>query len=95
MSYILDALKKSEKERQRGSVPDILTLQKAVHGQKRKRRLLPSLVLGVLILSAGLLTGWLIGSLKKPLATVPSDVPQQVQMKVTKPARDTLSAHIG
>lgn len=93
MSYILDALKKSEKERQRGSVPDVLTPQDAVAGQKRKRRLLPYLVLGVLILSAGLLVGWLIGSPKKPQAVTQSDAPRQVQTNAPKLAKDTHTAH--
>ena len=38
MSYILDALKKSEKERQRGALPDMLTVQDIV-AEKPARRL--------------------------------------------------------
>jgi len=30
MSYILDALRKSEKERQQGTVPDFMTVQDAM-----------------------------------------------------------------
>ena len=92
MSYILDALKKSEKERQRGSVPDVLTPQDAADGQKGKRGLLPYLVLGVLILNAGLLAGWLIGSPKKPQTAAQSVTPQQVQTNAPKPANDTHTA---
>lgn len=37
MSYILDALKKSEKERMRKSAPDILSVQETIlHGKKKK-----------------------------------------------------------
>lgn len=54
MSYILDALKKSEKERQRGTAPDLLTVQEPVLREKNKRRVWPYIVIAVLILSAGL-----------------------------------------
>ena len=37
MSYILDALKKSEKERQRGALPDMLTVQDIVAEKPAKR----------------------------------------------------------
>lgn len=58
MSYILDALKKAEKERQQGRVPDL----QAVHGppadQAGRRRAWPALVLVALLVNAGLLLWW-------------------------------------
>jgi len=54
MSYILDALKKSEKERQRGTAPDLLTVQEPVLREKKKRRVWPYIIFAVLILSVGL-----------------------------------------
>jgi general secretion pathway protein B len=59
MSYILDALKKSEKERQRGTVPDILTVQDALEQETKKRLMWPYLLLVALLLNAFLLVWWL------------------------------------
>jgi general secretion pathway protein B len=53
MSYILDALKKSEKERQRGTAPDLLTVQEPVLREKKKRRLWPYIIFAVVILGTG------------------------------------------
>jgi general secretion pathway protein B len=53
MSYILDALKKSEKERQRGTAPDLLTVQETVLREKKKIRVWPYIIFAVLILGAG------------------------------------------
>ena len=55
MSYILDALRKSEIERQRGSVPGLQTLQEAVPDVRKKRPRLPFLLLLMLLLSVVLL----------------------------------------
>lgn len=41
MSYILDALKKAQKQRRRGSVPDVLTVQEIVVQQPSARLLWP------------------------------------------------------
>lgn len=54
MSYILDALKKSEKERQRGTAPDLLTVQETLLPEKKKRRVWPYILGAVLILNMGL-----------------------------------------
>jgi general secretion pathway protein B len=55
MSYILDALKKSEKERKRGSVPDIMTVQDIQMSGTQKRPLWILLILVVLLLNAAVL----------------------------------------
>lgn len=66
MSYILDALKKSEKERQRGTVPDLMTPEDVIAEETKKRSLWPYLIVGALILNAGLLAWWLAWHSKKP-----------------------------
>jgi general secretion pathway protein B len=58
MSYILDALKKSEKERQRGTLPDMLTVQDIVAEKPKKRFLWPALLVAVLLLNAGVFVWW-------------------------------------
>ncbi len=59
MSYILDALRKSEIERQRGSVPSLQTLQEAGPDVRKKRPRLSLLLLALLLLNAVLLFIWL------------------------------------
>jgi general secretion pathway protein B len=58
MSYILDALKKSEKERRRGNVPDLLITHDFTAKEKKKRIIWPYLIVVALLLNAGLLTWW-------------------------------------
>ena len=59
MSYILDALKKSEKQRQRGTVPDILTIQEPISRKPKKRPILLYLLLTAILLNTGL-SVWLL-----------------------------------
>ena len=59
MSFILDALKKLEEKRQRGSVPDLMTIHVPVPQEMKKRLIWPYLILGALILNAALLLIWL------------------------------------
>ena len=58
MSYILDALKKSEKERQRGTLPDMLTVQDIVAEKPRKSLVWVYLLGVVLSLNAGMMVWW-------------------------------------
>ncbi|MFZ5906608.1 MAG: general secretion pathway protein GspB [Nitrospirota bacterium] len=60
MSYILDALKKSEKEKIRGTVPDVLTVQEPVSHDRQRRNILLSLVALALITNAAILIWWLV-----------------------------------
>lgn len=53
MSYILDALRKAEKDRRRGSAPDIMTVQDTAEEKPKKRRLSAYLLVAALILNAG------------------------------------------
>ena len=59
MSYILDALKKSEKQRQRGTVPDLLTVQDTLAQEPKKRPLWPYLLIVALLLNTCILILWL------------------------------------
>jgi general secretion pathway protein B len=58
MSYILDALKKSERERKRGTVPDVLTVQGGMQQTKNRRTLWPVIIVTVLFLNIALLMWW-------------------------------------
>lgn len=60
MSYILDALKKSQKQRRRGSVPDVLTVQEIVVQQPSGRRIWPVLAVCIAGLNVLLLI-WFFG----------------------------------
>lgn len=55
MSYILDALKKSEAERQQGKAPGFATVQPRHSQGARRRRLWPILLAAVLALNAGII----------------------------------------
>src|SRR5512140_974589 len=68
MSYILDALKKSDKERRRGSVPDVLTVQEAAVLEPQKRLRWSYIVIAALLLNAGFFIWWSIyNQSKKPI----------------------------
>jgi general secretion pathway protein B len=58
MSYILDALRKSDQQRQRGAVPTLLTAQAATVAPKQPAYLFYGLIAAVLV-SAGIAIGWL------------------------------------
>jgi general secretion pathway protein B len=58
MSYILDALKKSDQLRQRGSTPTLLTAQSTPTEPSRPRYVMNG-VLAVVLISAGIALGWL------------------------------------
>jgi len=70
MSFILDALKKLEQKRQRGSVPDLMTVHVPVQREIRKRPVWPYLIIGALFLNAALFLVWL--QPKKPSAPSPA-----------------------
>jgi general secretion pathway protein B len=76
MSYILDALKKSEKERQKKNVPDLLTVQEPVFNKKKKTTVWPYIIIAVLGLNIGLL-GYLLGPGKSQNAKVDNAIVQQ------------------
>jgi general secretion pathway protein B len=58
MSYILDALKKSEKERRRGTVPDLLTVQGPSLKKPERHYLWIYIAMAVLLVNAGMFIWW-------------------------------------
>jgi len=58
MSYILDALKKSERERKHGAVPNILTVQESMQQTRSRRTLWPVIIVTALFLNIALLMWW-------------------------------------
>jgi general secretion pathway protein B len=89
MSYILDALKKSEKKRQNGTVPDLMTVQGIMAQKPRKRLLWPYLLLIALLLNAGILAWWLsLLQSKKPKVVVQSSAGQQHGLKTLESAHE-------
>lgn len=59
MSYILDALKKAEKERRRGTVPNLSTDQDLPVQKPKKRSLWFYILITVLLINAGIFFFWL------------------------------------
>ena len=80
MSYILDALRKSEKERQRGTVPDFLTIQDVMAQDSKKRSLLPYLLLTAFLLNAVLLAWWLTPGPSKKSAVISHSTTEKQQV---------------
>ena len=58
MSYILDALRKSDLQRQRGAAPTLLAVQESAPARKRPAFLAYGLLAAVLV-GAGMVIGWL------------------------------------
>lgn len=81
MSYILDALRKSEQERQRGQVPDIYNPSEKQASPERKRNIWPLVTAGVVIINLGVVGYLLLGKDKAP-----SNQPLAVEAANTKPA---------
>ncbi len=89
MSYILDALKKSEEDRQRGEVPNLRTVQATPALKSEKRALWPYLLFLALLLNAGLLFWWLRPwSSEKQADIAPSGVERQMAQNVAKSEGD-------
>ncbi|MEK7308021.1 MAG: general secretion pathway protein GspB [Nitrospirota bacterium] len=59
MSFILDALKKLDHKRQRGSVPDLMTVHEPMPQELKRRSLWLYLFLGVLLLNVSVMLLWL------------------------------------
>lgn len=87
MSYILDALKKSEKERQRGAVPNLMTPHDNLPQRPKKRLLWPYVLIAVLLLNAGLLLWFFSHKAKKPDIAI-----QPTAAKAFRPAEPAKNA---
>jgi general secretion pathway protein B len=82
MSYILDALRKSDQQRQRGAAPTLLTMQPAAVVRKRPAFLAYGLLAAVLV-GAGIVIGWL-----RPWQSEPA-VPARPEPVAAKPLEST------
>ena len=69
MSYILDALKKSEQERARGAIPDIKTVHQPRPVEYTKPSRWPFIILIVLLLNAGGLGFWIYQQNMQPASS--------------------------
>ena len=81
MSYILDALRKSEQERQRGQVPDIYNPSEKQASPERKRNIWPLVTAGIVVINLGVVGYLLLGKDKTP-----SNQPLAVEAASPKPA---------
>src|SRR5690606_30720175 len=60
MSYILDALRKSESERHQGEVPNLGANPMLIHARRDERPIWPYVLIGVLALNVIVLVVWLM-----------------------------------
>jgi len=71
MSYILDALKKSERERGRGSVPNVQTIHTAgLNYKNEKKQIWPYILIGIVALNLAALLFFIISDDNKTTASV-------------------------
>lgn len=70
MSYILDALRKSDEERQRGTVPGVPSLQASTGPGRKPRRKWPLLLLALLLVNGGLLAWWWLSPVSREAVSV-------------------------
>lgn len=87
MSYILDALRKSEAERHQGQVPHLGANPMLIHAGRRQQPLWPYILTGALLLNAGIVGFWLYHSKDEKQAVQTLAEPQ-----VTTPAVVTTEA---
>jgi general secretion pathway protein B len=78
MSYILDALRKSERERRRGSIPDPLTVQEPLPHEKRNRAVWPFVIMAALLINAVIFGLW-FGSRYSQKAPVTQEEANQIK----------------
>lgn len=90
MSYILDALRKSDKNRKRISVPNLPEVKEVMPDKPKKRQLWPYLIITALILNAGIFALWLgTWYSKKPNLIQQPSSGKQLESKVLTPAQET------
>lgn len=84
MSYILDALRKSDQQRQRGSSPSLLTVHEIVDEPRSRASLVYGLLV-VAMIGSGIVIGWLrpwyraqpSSAAETIVASLPEQIPQQ------------------
>jgi len=69
MSYILDALRKSESERHQGQVPHLGANPMLIHAGQRQQPLWPYILTGALLLNAAVVGVWLYSNHGEPLSS--------------------------
>ncbi|UCE79332.1 MAG: general secretion pathway protein GspB [Nitrospiraceae bacterium] len=69
MSFILDALKKADRKRKRGEVPELLTVHDAEITHSQRKTWWLYIVIGVLLLNTGVFLWWL-----NPWQTAPEEI---------------------
>jgi general secretion pathway protein B len=79
MSYILDALKKSERERRRGSLPDPLTVQEPLSHEKKRRALWPLVIVVALLINAVIFGLWFGSRYSQKATVVGQEVNRNIQ----------------
>ena len=77
MSYILDALRKSDQQRQRGATPTLLTAQVMAAEPRRPENWIYGLIAAVLV-GAGIVIGWLHPWQSEPPAPEGANVAREV-----------------
>jgi general secretion pathway protein B len=97
MSYILDALKKSEKERRQASGAAQTVFDDGISAGARKRSLWPYLVVAAVALSAGVFASWV--GIFHPARTgltpgTPSEKPQDLTARDSFPAPSVKSENL-
>jgi general secretion pathway protein B len=85
MSYILDALKKSEKERKRGHVPDLMTIQD-MHPPKQKRRIVWFVLIVTVMIINGAVLLWVEPWKTKQAGTISQKASDQLVVANTDDA---------
>jgi general secretion pathway protein B len=88
MSYILDALKKLEQKRQRGSVPDLMTVHLAESRKLRQRPVWLYLVCAALVVNAVILALWFVPWETEKKIAPPSAVVQQNRKDIAVNSRE-------
>lgn len=99
MSYILDALKKSEQQRQRGAAPITLATPTATVAPRSPAAYRTGL-LALALIAAGVAIGWLRPwqspapvTVVKPAISMPPPAPAPLSVVVARPAADTSKAN--
>lgn len=90
MSYILDALRKSDKKRRHITVPELLEDQVVTQNKPKKRLIWPYLLFAALILNAGIFALW-IGTWysKNPGLIQQPSSRKQIESVAAQPMQDT------
>ena len=101
MSFILDAIAKSEQERQQQEVPGAQVLALPAGDIQRPRRVLPYFIIGVLLLNAVLFVIWVQSGQTLPGSSSPTQIEntdleneQAIVPENTIPTDPTISAEI-